>query len=306
MRSATQLGLVAAALVLGTASVSWAQLRTCVQIEAPPASADALGRLVKTEIDRHPTHRAAAADCDAYLTVEVIDLGAQGGKWVTGRIDTQVPHRERIEADGIAPAVERLLTVVLHNDPLVLRGPESSGWLRRQERALEVRSVVHVGVEAYELAAPVAGALATLPGVAVTVRREVSEFFIGLRVGAAFDVGAEPARLHLRTQLDAHVEAAIYARPSAAWSLFASGLVGMAYQRFRGPAPLDGPGATGTATSTGLSLAVRAGVEALRTSDMRLLAFLQLGLPAFASTDPDHGVVDQWTPSAALGVGVLF
>jgi hypothetical protein len=306
MRPAAQLGFAVAALVMGAASVSFAQVRTCVQIEATPAAADALGRLVKTEIDRHPTHRAAVADCDSYLTVEVIDLGAEGGKWVTGRIDTQVPHRERIGADGVAPAVERLLTIVLHNDPLVLHGPESPGWLRRQERALELRSVVHVGAEAYELMAPVGGTLVTLPGVALSVRREVSEFFIGLRVAGAFDPAAEPGRLHLRAQVDAQVEAAVYATPAAAWSLFASGLVGMVYQRFQGPAPLDGPGASGTATNTGLSLAARAGIEALRTTDLRLLAFLQLEAPAFVSTDPDHGVVHQWTPTATLGAGVLF
>ena len=107
-------------------------------------------------------------------------------------------------------------------------------------------------------------------------------------------------------QFEAQVEAAIYARPNAPWSFFASGLVGMVYQRFAGPAPFDAPGASGIATSTGLSLAVRGGIEALRTSDLRLVAFLQLGAPAFISNDPDHGVVNQWTPTVALGTGVLF
>jgi hypothetical protein len=39
---------------------------------------------------------------------------------------------------------------------------------------------------------------------------------------------------------------------------------------------------------------------------MRVVAFLQLELPAFQSRDTDHGVVDQWTPSASLGAGLLF
>jgi len=70
--------------------------------------------------------------------------------------------------------------------------------------------------------------------------------------------------------------------------------------------PLDGPGATGVATSDGLAIGLRAGVEALRVSDLRLLCYLELEAPTFASRDPDHGVVNQWAPSAALGVGVLF
>jgi hypothetical protein len=55
-----------------------------------------------------------------------------------------------------------------------------------------------------------------------------------------------------------------------------------------------------------VSIGARAGVEALRASDVRVLAFLQLQLPAFVSRDADHGVVDQWVPYAAVGAGVLF
>jgi len=44
----------------------------------------------------------------------------------------------------------------------------------------------------------------------------------------------------------------------------------------------------------------------MRTSDIRLVAFLQLEAPAFLSRDPDHGVVDQWVPTATLGASVLF
>jgi hypothetical protein len=83
-------------------------------------------------------------------------------------------------------------------------------------------------------------------------------------------------------------------------------LVGLVYQRFEGPAPFDGTGATGVSTSDGLAVGLRAGVEALRVADVRLLAFVDLEAPAFISRDPDHGVVDQWAPSASLGIGVLF
>jgi len=37
-----------------------------------------------------------------------------------------------------------------------------------------------------------------------------------------------------------------------------------------------------------------------------VLAFLQVMLPAFISSDPDHGVVDQWVPSLAIGAGLLY
>ncbi len=303
---AALLGLTAAGALVAWSGFARAQLRTCVEVAAAPAQADALARLIRSELDRHPTHRAASTDCESTLTVEVIDLGPGGGTWLTGRLNTQVPYRERVGADGLAPAVERLLTVLLHNDPLVLRGPESQGWLVRQERALALHSTTHYGLEAYELAAPVGGTLATLPGVALTLRREIDQVAIGVRLAGAFSPGAEAATLHLAVQFDAQVTATFYFRPVESLSLFASALVGLDYQRFQGPALLDGAGAVGVATGSGLAVTARVGVEALRTSDVRLLCFLDLELPTFVSHDPDHGVIDQWVPAASLGLGVLF
>ncbi len=299
-------GLVVAAALSAMSGAARAQLRTCVEIASAPGPTDALQRLIRDEIDRHPTHRAATTDCQTYLSIELLDFGAAGGKWITGRLDTQVPQRERIGADGIAPAVERLLTILLHNDPLVLRGPESTNWLMRQERALRLHSTTHYGLEVYELATPVGTPLGTLPGVALALRREIDQVSVGVRVAGAFNPSADRETLTLRTQFDAQVEAAFYFRPIESVSLFASLLVGLVYQRFEGPAPLDGPGATDVATADGLAIGARAGVEALRTTDLRLVAFLELEAPTFVSRDPDHQVVNQWAPTAALGIGVLF
>jgi hypothetical protein len=291
-----------------------AQLRTCVEIDvagtaqaAAPADARAasLARVVKAEIDRHLTHRAADTDCQSFLHVELADLGPVDGQWLTARINSQVPHRERVGPDGLVPAVERLLTVVLNNDPFVLKGPETPGWLRRQGRDLERRSVFHWGAEAYELAAPVGG-LQTLSGVALTLRREVSAVFLGFRVGGAFNPFAPADRLVLRTRVDAQIEGALYARPVADTSLYLSVLLGLAYSRFEGPAPFDGPGAVGIATDSTFAVAVRGGIEAFRTTDLRLYAFAELAAPASVASDPDHGVVHQWIPTAGLGAGLLF
>jgi hypothetical protein len=307
--SAAAAALVATAICLGAAGAARAQLQTCVEIVASQTDAEALRRLVRGEIDRHPSHRAADQNCQGYLTVELIDLGGSGPqaeRWVTGRIDTQVPHRERVAGDGLAPAVERLLTVVLHNDPMLLRGPESNTWLSRQKRALERRSTTRFGAEVFELGTIVGSGLDTLPGVAIVVRREVSAFYMGARLGGGLALGQAPDRLRLRAQVDAQVEMALYSNPSADVSFFAGAMLGLVYHRFEGPAPFDGPGATGTAVSTGMSIAVRGGVEAMRTANARVFSFLQLQVPAFISEDPDHGVVDRWVPNALLGAGVLF
>jgi hypothetical protein len=179
--------------------------------------------------------------------------------------------------------------------------------MSRQRRALERRSVMHFGGELYELAARVGGSFDFLPGAAFTIRREVSALHVGARLGGAFDAGGPPAdRLHLHMQFDAQIEGALYASPEENTSLFASALVGLVHERFQGPATLDGPGATGTATSSGLSLGARAGVETMRTADVRLSAFVQATLPVFKSSDADHGVVDQWVPTVLVGAGLLY
>lgn len=282
-----------------------AQLRTCVRVEAGKTDPQALTKLVKSELDRHATHRAVDQDCQGYLTVELLDLG-NGERWVTGRINTQVPFREKVGGDGIGPAVQRLLTVVLNNDPLILQGPESNTWLRRQGRALERRSVMHFGAEIYQQGSLLGGAFDSLSGVALVARREVSALHVGARVSGAFNPGARADQLHLDVQFDAQIEAALYASPAENTSLFGSALLGLSYMRFEGPATFDGPGATGTASSTGLSVGVRGGVETMRTADIHVLFFLQVTLPAFISGDPDHGVVDQWAPTAAAGAGILY
>jgi hypothetical protein len=275
-------------------------------VEAPAAEKQALARVVETELDRHPSHHATKTDCQGYLSVELLDLGAQEGKWLTGRINSQVPQRERVGDDGLVPAVERLLRVVLHNDPLVLTGPGSQRWLERQRHALEVRSSMRWGAELFELIGPLQGSAATLAGVALSLRREADALYIGARVSGAFDPGAQPRQLSLRMQFDAQLEAGWYASPASQTSFFASALLGGVHQRFEGPAPFDGADAIGSATSMGVTVGGRAGVEALRASDMRLLAYLQLQVPAFVSRDTDHGVVDAWVPCAAIGAGVLF
>jgi hypothetical protein len=211
-----------------------------------------------------------------------------------------------VGADGLAPAIERLLTIVLHNDPTVLRGPESNTWMARQKRALERHSATRFGAEVYEIGTMLGSGIDTLPGLAIVLRREISALYVGARLGGAIAPGHIPDRLRLRAQFDAQVEVALYANPAANVTLFGGALLGLVYHRFEGPAPFDGPDATGSAISTGMSVAVRGGVEAMRTANVRVLAFLQLQAPAFMSEDPDHGVVDRWVPNAVLGAGVLF
>src|SRR5262245_19067562 len=90
-----------------------ARVRVCVHVETGRADEHEFERLVRTEVDRHPTHQAVAERCEAHLTVEHIWLGAEmgGAQELTGRLDGEVPHRDPIGSDGLAKALERLLSV---------------------------------------------------------------------------------------------------------------------------------------------------------------------------------------------------
>jgi hypothetical protein len=138
------------------------------------------------------------------------------------------------------------------------------------------------------------------------MRREISAVFVGFRLGGAFNPFAPSDRLVLRMRLDAEIEGALYARPAADTSLYLSVLLGVTVQRFEGPAPLDGPGAIGTFNNTAAIVGLRGGVEALRTADVRVFGFAEIGLPVSPASDPDHGVINQWVPSVGLGAGLLF
>ena len=227
-------------------------------------------------------------------------------KWVTGRINTQVPYREKVDADGVGPRCERLLTVVLNNDPLILKGPEANTWLRRQGRALERRSVMHFGGEVYELGSRarlvVRHACPAWPSGAPRGERAPRRRAAGRRVRpgrrARAPAAARPVRRAgrgrvLRVAQREHV--AVRERAGRA-----------------GPLPLRGPRAVRRRGRD--RHGDQLGPVARRTRRRRDAAHRRRArprlpadqVPAFISRDADHGVVDNWIPSAAIGAGLLY
>src|SRR5688500_13291762 len=102
---------------------------TCVEVIGPEA--EAVRRLVISELDRHPTHRAADDGCVSFLRVELSQVG--DARYVTGRVNTQVPHREPA-SDDLAEAIAQMLRIVLHSDPMRLEDPARVDWLRQHKR----------------------------------------------------------------------------------------------------------------------------------------------------------------------------
>jgi hypothetical protein len=281
-----------------------AQVTTCVAVESGRGDAKELARLVRAEVARHPTHSVVEKDCATHLVVELVEL--KEGKFLTGHVDAQVPYRIAVDPTvGIANGVEDLLRVVLHSDPLVLRGPEEESYLAESLGKLRREGRMMYELEAFELGMAAAGDAWQLPGLALRVRREVGPFHVGLRVAGAYRARSG-LDLAPTADIAGHAEVAIFSSEEADTAFYGSLLVGLEHQRFAGPAPLVGPGADGSAMQTGLSFGLRGGLEVLRTTSVRFDVYAQALLPAFKVHDVDGGVIDAWVPGAMLGAGAVF
>jgi hypothetical protein len=219
-----------------------------------------------------------------------------------------VPHRVRVEGkDGLTAALDELLRVVLHNDPVTLEGPRRQSWLSGSVDQLRKKGQNLYGAEVFEWAALVGAKATQMPGLALRLRREVGAWHVGLRLAGAFwPEPMRPSELEPALHVAAHAEVATFSSALSDVSAYASAMVGVEHQRFRGPAPLLGAGAYGTASATGLSLGLRGGVELLRTTDARFDLFVQASFPVFLTKDDDGGVMRQWVPSAMVGGGIAF
>lgn len=289
-------------------SVAHAQVATCIQVSSSNKDNSSLTRLVENELARHPSHKLSQDTCQTTLRIEVIEVDAEmgGGLFLTGRVDGEVPDRVKVQPGRMDRAVEELLTVLLHNDPRRLSGPERADWFAQQRKSFRVRGINYFGAEVYEVGALVDGRLATIPGLALVARREVDWFHFGVRVAGANQLNSGDDRLTLTSQITAQLEAALFTSPTASTAGFAALVAGLEYQRFRGPTTLNGKASIETATAAGFSPGLRFGLELGRYTTTHGLIFLQFLLPTFASQDLDAGVVDQWTPSLSLGAGMVF
>jgi hypothetical protein len=278
-------------------------LDTCVHVTSNAADAVALDKLVRMELDRHPTHRASEPPCAQDLFVELIRVGSE--VYLTGRVAGHVPHRVRVSDGRLDSAASSLLRVVLGNDPLVLRDPKSGDWFSRALFGLRRRAHPLWGVEAAERWVFAGGTPRSLPVLSVHYRRELDQWQLGLRIEAGAWLSGRFEPLHPTLLIGVLPEIAWFTSRTAAAAGFVSLGVGVAHQRFEGPRR-DEPGTRGTSASTGLLFAPRLGVELFRTTDTRFLLFAEAALPAFSAHDPRQPVVRGFTPSLGVGAGVSF
>jgi hypothetical protein len=295
--------LLLACLLLALPAEAQSALDTCVHVTSTAADAVALDKLVRMELDRHPTHRASEPPCAQELYVELIAVG--GELYLTGRVAGHVPHRVRVTDNRLDSAASSLLRVVLGNDPLVLRDPKSGDWFSRALFGLRRRAHPLWGAEASQRWVFAGGTPRSLPELSLHYRRELDQWQLGMRVEAAAWLSGRFAPLHPTLIVSVLPELTWFTSRTAQVAGFVSLGIGVSHQRFEGPRR-DEPGTRGTSSSTGLVFAPRLGVELFRTTDTRLLLFAGAGLPAFSASDPQKDLVRGFTPGVSAGAGVSF
>lgn len=292
----TLLFLLMPRLVLAQAAVE-----TCLHVEGA-SDAAAFERLVRSELERHPSHRAAAAPCGTELSVERIEL--DGAVYLTGRIVGQVPHRVLVEGKRVDRALAELLRVVLGNDPLVLRDPRKSDWFGRAMHGLRHRAHSLYGLEVGQRLAVLDGRAFGLPELSVHYRRELDSWQAGVRLDVAVHLDADVRALHPTAFASLLPEVAWFSSAQSSSAYFLSFGLGLTHQRFQGREP--GTSRTGRESATGLMAALRTGVELLRASNTRINVHVDVTLPAFRADDQQRHIVDNWVPTFGGGVGASF
>lgn len=287
-------------LMSATGAYAQGPTSTCVEIGGASEDAADLKRLVMSEIDRHATHRSATSDCASYVRVERLSI--DGKVLLTGRINTQVPHRETVVDGRIGKAVERMLRVLLNNDPIRLRGPRRKNWLLDGLRSLKTGRMVY-GIEAFQLVALVDGPQ-SVSGIAVHARREVDTWQLGLRLHYAGKLNGIGPDLTLVGHIAVQLHLMWFTHPHSDTSFYLGTLAGVDHQRYEGPSGIDGGPSSTSATLFGVG--GRMGVEMFRATSSRIDIFAQALAPAGTSTDDEDLVIDAWVPSVTFGAGVAF
>ncbi len=300
-------GLVILPLVGGlTTRPARAKVRVCVSFRGPALKNQAgYLRLLVSEMAHHPTHQVVRRGCATTMRLEYIQLDGDGT--LTGQLHGSVPHRVRVARRADLPAkIREVVAFLLKREPVYLvENLGSSGLLAPPRLSLLRHGVYLFGVELAELLWWTDRGQSALPSVALRFRRTVDRWFLGAQAGFAYNPQPRPAfpEAHfLRYHGTARVEAGVIFFPKSATSLYLSGLVGVEYLQVYGL--VDGQRRDVVLALFGLS--ARVGVELFRLYTFRLDFFAQVNLPFHKARNIDLPVIDAYTPSIQLGVGVSF
>jgi len=283
-----------------------AKVRICVSFHGPALkNPGGYQRLLVSELAHHPTHQVVSRGCATTLRLEYIQL--DGGGYLTGQLHGAVPHRVRVSRPSELPAkIREVVAFLLKREPVYLvDNLASSGLLTPPRLSLFRHGVYLFGLEVSEMILWTPGSYSALPSAALRFRRVVDRWYLGARVGFAYNPLPRPAlpeKHFVRYHGTARVEAGITFFPNGPAALYLSGLVGVEYLQIYGVVNY----ARKDVVLALFGVSLRAGVELLRLYAVRLDLFAQVNLPLHKARNLDMPVIDAYTPSLQVGAGVSF
>ena len=302
------LGLAALAALLWPRA-ALAEIPLCVDVRAPASEIDGLRRLVRTEVDRHPTHKQVSAGCRTSLSVSLFE--ASGARYLTAQIDHEVPVRFVIKDPiELGERVSEAVKLCLHNDPVYLTEDITHyGKLQRLGHSIGVRGRTSFRLELFEAISRAGTNAVFSPGLAFGVTRGSGSWQV---LGRAY-LGGWPAAvprveraLQVITGADGGLTFELLEKAFA--SPYLSACLGVQYLRYAGREQPKDTRAT-FVNHLGLTVSARLGARFFRWNHFDLDPFAQGYLPLFITRDADGRLFGEdglYTPSLQLGLGVGF
>jgi hypothetical protein len=299
-----------ALLVTLTTRAAVAAVPLCLEVTAPPDDLRSFDKLVRLEIDRHPSHRVVESDCQSHLRVELFD--AAGVRFITAQIDKEIPARFSVkEAVDLAPRLEDAIRLVLHNDPASLvEDMDHLDAVQRFGQAIIIHGRTAYRLESFEAVSRSGTGIVTIPGLALGVTRGSGNLQVLGRLyggGAPGDTAGTDQALQVMAGLDAGLTFELFDN-KAMWTPYVSGCAGVQFVRYAGREHAADTFLT-YVDDIGATLSARLGVRFFRGYDFDLDLFAQAYVPLFVTKDVDNGffgAAGLYTPSVQLGLGVGF
>jgi hypothetical protein len=290
-------------------AAAWAQVPLCLEVRAPAADLDGFRTLVRTELDRHPTHAVVEDDCRSLLHVALVETA--GVRFLTAQIDQEVPVRFRVKDPAdLGDRLTEAIKLALHNDPVYLAEDITHySEVQRLGHSIGVRGRNTWRFEVFEAMSRGGSNVVFATGGAFAVTRGADHWQVLARLYLAGWPG-RPAGMDrvLQVMTGADAGLAYEFLPRASWSPYLGACAGLQYLRYAGrEGPTDAT--LSYINQFGVTVGARAGVRFFRFHDFDLDLFAQGYLPLFLTKDQDgalYGEKGLYTPALQMGLGVGF
>ena len=281
-----------------------AQTPLCISVRSDEEAAG-LRELVESELAHHRSHRLVGEGCPGTLRVDLFRAG--GIRYLTARIDDQVPVRYAVKGPGeLAERLSEALRLVLGSDPVYL-SEDLSRYSAVQRAALSLvkRGHSRYRIELFEGIARTAGGAALLTGGALSFARGADHLSVYARLFAAGSAtavgeGTQPVRYLVGGEVGLLFEAS----RRAATTFYIGPLVSVLGMTLQGRVPMTPE--VDSASRVDLAAGLRLGLRFLRTHAFDADVFAAGYLPVSNAKDVDSQLPQVYAPVLVLGSGVGF